>query len=98
LSSMDSAVKGDDMPVVKLTHHVEFGTPKAVDPDALAQLSAAHDWFTSLGAGEPPYTACTPKLHGCVDYIWFTPVSRLPVWVGLCWRFDCDGVCLCRDP
>lgn len=75
LSSMDSAVKGDEIPVSKLTHHVEFGTPKAADPDALAQLSVAPDWFTSLGAGEPPYTTCTPKLHGCVDYIWFTPVS-----------------------
>ncbi len=77
--STDSGMK----PVVALkshmSHHVLFSAASSTPSEPASQISVAPDWFSSLGVGEPPFTTWTPKLQGCVDFIWFTPVRCLNV-------------------
>lgn len=72
-ASNDSGMKPVEVPKTHMSHHVEFAAAVAPHPSTQAPLSVAPDWFTSLGAGEPPFTTFTPKHQGCCDYIWYTP-------------------------
>lgn len=75
--STDSGMKPVAALKSHMSHHVLFSAASSSASEPESQISVAPDWFSSLGVGEPPFTTWTPKLQGCVDYIWFTPVRFL---------------------